>query len=833
MGHRREPSHPVTTNGLLSIAYESKGASEAVGKEWDTLDLSTRHMTQMPDEVVEVIKDQIARLALGHNSLSTFSLAIASMTRLRYLNIRSNQFREFPLVLCQCPSLEILDVSRNRLKSLPRDFGNLMSLKVLSISKNKIQMLPTYIGNMTSLKILKIDHNPIVFPGKDITSFEGGEAGMDQWLENLKAYLRTHVHQEDGDDHITTDDDGAETDYMSYGRSVRRAPSFSGGSSKKLVSKSMDVPPEVPPIAHVFTKPAPPLPSKASNRAQFLNAPKLGPPQNGAAPMERSRSNSETGTPEHQRLAKRMGMPPRARTGLGTVLEGSASKHHSRGFSHDSMIDSGNFEGHPNAISEQNSGAYFRRLSHLPQSARASMGSVHVIEAVRGFMFSFSQIHQAVRQYITFCSEPALASAVSRVLYSANVHIGTLVAALEAHENEGDDANPGNVINAVRVCVGAFRHVVGTLLKHLHPLMERADARYSRTLLLLLTGAAAEIQNSWSILRPAMPAFSGTITQPIPHTPVTATPMSRTASPALNRLKSPSTASLTASIAANIAGSVMPGKGHDPFQPAPTATGQTIPETSVTETDEQLFEKISTATAAAQSVLALIGQAVAEDSISTAQNPQTPGATAPATSSKLRELSMMSVGAGEVTRRLSHRLAFVREGGDAFERHKFWEDTNAFVKAVISIAALAKTVSIEFPFPKSVLSGLAAVTRSTKELTILLSVSSFRSVEGSAQLNQAPPTTTTVPMITTTQPSPLSAALGPAAQAVLPSPAAFSNTSSVLTGGPPPGMVNRFDVALGQALRNGSVTSQSTLDLREVALKAASDSGTLPSPSRE
>jgi hypothetical protein len=48
---------------------------------------------------------------------------------------------------------------------------------------------------------------------------------------------------------------------------------------------------------------------------------------------------------------------------------------------------------------------------------------------------------------------------------------------------------------------------------------------------------------------------------------------------------------------------------------------------------------------------------------------------------------------------------------------------------VIGIAQLARTVSIDFKFPEHINHGLSALTRSTKEAALLLSGSSFRSMD--------------------------------------------------------------------------------------------------------
>ena len=85
-----------------------------------TIDLSRKNIRELPEEIVDVIKDELerldcycpwmqiyletmltcptfSRLALSHNQLSSFPSRLPECTLLRYLNVRNNQFREFPL----------------------------------------------------------------------------------------------------------------------------------------------------------------------------------------------------------------------------------------------------------------------------------------------------------------------------------------------------------------------------------------------------------------------------------------------------------------------------------------------------------------------------------------------------------------------------------------------------------------------------------------------------------------------------------------------------------------------------------------------------------------
>ncbi|KAF5018792.1 hypothetical protein F66182_9210 [Fusarium sp. NRRL 66182] len=126
-----------------------------------TIDLSHNNLAGLPDEAVDIINQNIERLALSHNLLSTIPPRLSLCTSLRYLNVRSNSIEEFPRVLFEFKCLEILDLSRNRINALPDDMVKMTSLKVLAAQKNVIKDIPFCVAEMTALLALKVDGNPL------------------------------------------------------------------------------------------------------------------------------------------------------------------------------------------------------------------------------------------------------------------------------------------------------------------------------------------------------------------------------------------------------------------------------------------------------------------------------------------------------------------------------------------------------------------------------------------------------------------------------------------------------------------------------------------------
>ncbi|KZV86539.1 hypothetical protein EXIGLDRAFT_774500 [Exidia glandulosa HHB12029] len=189
------PSTIYLTHELISKALRSSN------DQGQTLDLSHLDLTEVTDANARDLAgaavspedgdSDVLRVALGYNRLMALPKAFIALTRLRYLNLRSNLFSIFPVVLTAIPSLEVLDVSRNRIRRLPNDPGNLRNLRVFSISRNRFTKLPHYLTGFVNLEVLKVSHNPIQWPEgmKDEPDDPDDTSAMKRWLAALKAWL--------------------------------------------------------------------------------------------------------------------------------------------------------------------------------------------------------------------------------------------------------------------------------------------------------------------------------------------------------------------------------------------------------------------------------------------------------------------------------------------------------------------------------------------------------------------------------------------------------------------------------------------------------------------
>ncbi|KAF3007928.1 RAM signaling network component [Curvularia kusanoi] len=327
-----------------------------------TIDLGHKNIARLPDEVIDVIRTEIERLALSHNLLQTLPSRLVECKRLRYLNVRYNAMREIPSAILQMTSLEILDVSRNKIRSLPEKIANLTSLKVLAISKNQIEELPVSLGEMNTLQVLKLDSNPLTFPPPEVCSIRDNAPSPSNENERdaviatqVKKFMRQQAskqRQRAQLERIRIESSSDESWTESNPETPRPSKRANGGRFPVRPSVSgLDGFAEGK--ADSPGLPAPPIPTRSHFRAPSQtssNGSKTRPP---ISPLvlttslsERNRSQSEGAGPSTHRQ-KRMGIytnKPQPSEQLGSVDELRRTSHF-RGFSQGIVIPSNTANG--------------------------------------------------------------------------------------------------------------------------------------------------------------------------------------------------------------------------------------------------------------------------------------------------------------------------------------------------------------------------------------------------------------------------------------------------------------------------------------------------------
>ncbi|KAI4592367.1 RAM signaling network component [Pestalotiopsis sp. 9143b] len=526
-------SGPMSASQVIALAREAmrsairdneSQAAEASGvstelKPGVTVDLSRRNIQQLPDEVVDIIKNELERLALSHNKLSSFPARFSECTSLRYLNVRNNYMKEFPLPLCNLKSLEILDLGRNKIKVLPPDIAKLASLKVLAVQKNRIEELPLCLGDMVSLQALKLDGNAITFPPREILQVQASSPPNEGFLkesevtevtvtahikkflkqktaEKLEAEKRMDFENGNGDD----GNDGSETPRFPLKRVV------SGRFPIKV--NGVDAPDMRSPIV---ARP-PPIPNR--NHARGLSQQNTTVRKPGVMPLtignpnERLRSNSET-ILQGSRMDRSAERPRRLmskRTNeLSTLDETQANNRfsHYRGLSHGSSMT-----GNPQAnVISPNSPAepllqrpnYVRRLSVLPEQRRESKMVDPILESAKGILYAIFQIHPMIQLFTRLTNDgTAKRSSLEIVFFNTNMHVEELEQEIMKHESLAQDGQAPkeneNVQRAVLTLINAYGHICSILMSNMDTIVANGDPRYIRTLMLCLYNSITELR---------------------------------------------------------------------------------------------------------------------------------------------------------------------------------------------------------------------------------------------------------------------------------------------------------------------------------------------------
>ncbi|WVQ78593.1 hypothetical protein IAT38_000679 [Cryptococcus sp. DSM 104549] len=169
------------------------------------------------------------------------------------------------------------------------------------------------------------------------------------------------------------------------------------------------------------------------------------------------------------------------------------------------MPDKGSAQDGP--LIDESRNSYFRRLSTLPSSTISKAippSLLRFIDAIRGILFALSQLHSALRQYLVFAVNERVSSMFARVMEPAGTYMNKLINALDRFDSMSRRGTPPSqairgVFDATKESVAVFGKVVA-VLKMQVPAMRGNDSRYTRTLLVNIYGAMAEVASSWQVM---------------------------------------------------------------------------------------------------------------------------------------------------------------------------------------------------------------------------------------------------------------------------------------------------------------------------------------------
>ncbi|KAJ9100012.1 hypothetical protein QFC19_005830 [Naganishia cerealis] len=152
--------------------------------------------------------------------------------------------------------------------------------------------------------------------------------------------------------------------------------------------------------------------------------------------------------------------------------------------------------------------AYFKRLSTLPAASLPDVipePLLRAIDAVRGVMYSMTQLHLGIKQFLVFANNKSVLGVFARVLDPATDFLHGLVNALDRFDSMSRRRLPTvgvikQVFESCRDAITVFIKVSGVLTLQIQALRPTANHRYARTLLMLVTGSVSEAVASWRVI---------------------------------------------------------------------------------------------------------------------------------------------------------------------------------------------------------------------------------------------------------------------------------------------------------------------------------------------
>lgn len=479
-----------------------------------------------------------------------------------------------------------------------------------------------------------------------------------------------------------------------------------------------------------------------------------------------------------------------------------------------------------------------KRLSSLPEHRRESSSTDEVVEAAKGVLYSLFQVDPHIKSLLSVARDGASKrTSLERVYYNASTHVEELDKELHIFEvsfdEEDEERSVSNeaVQRACATCIMAYQHVCALLLQNIGNLIQNGDPRYVRTLLLLVYGSLVEARNACSSLglnvkavqeakfrqrkpdtiheedtrrrdrsltptrvrpNPGMRLRSDTTIQHATYYSHYA--LSGTGTPAVplyvnGRSRSNSrTNTLTSSTASSVANTPRSGESFGlpstPYTAYTTSRSNTMQGYEDSES-EAMFEKIFISLTCAYEH-ALKGIPLVHRHVSRCLEVALETHTTKELCAFWKHLVDTCHAAIDVSGALKLRLSNIRLKDPGLRNQReFWQLCTAFTKSLVEVLMGVKRGKELDILPADVIQLLRPVQASVKEAGKLINSSPWSYLAAdNAPVHDAyhHSSNSSSPYVTSMPPTPLSAALGPAAQATVPTTPASSYGDRFFSG---------------------------------------------------
>ncbi|KAI9710200.1 MAG: hypothetical protein M1812_007472 [Candelaria pacifica] len=763
-------------------------------------------------------------LNVRSNTLREFPRAICKLESLEILDLSRNRLRALPEEIGGLISLKVFSVQKNRLESLPLALGDIGTLQVLKLEGNPLSFLPKEVIEVDGFDALLANANENEKDTQITTQVKrylkkekalgrpdiesGGDSG-----EGLVQTPRPAKRVVSGRFPVRVNTGASETNHDEQVLTVPKPPPIPSRSHYRIDSQETAAlrRPGVTPLTNGNERSR----SNSESLLQATRAKRMG---------MVTRKTSDLGTVDEARSN-----PHGHYRGLshGSVM------HEKQSHSARSGGNNGTHSGSP-VDTERQRGTFVRRLSSLPEHKRESIPLAPIIEGAKGVLYGLFQIHPQLATLVVLArrSGESKRTSLERVFYNASTHVEELDRALHKYnmfaeeDEEPHLRSTEGVMNACGTSLLAYGQVNTLLLRDVRNLVRRGDQRYIRTLSLLAYGSLIELRNACFGFHTHSSARHSTSRrhQDKRQRDQSITPTRERPNPS-RRLRSVTVVQHSPSIASS-AKNHIPPPGHRSHNRSYTPTssftatprsaenfqrsGTSLPgsrsntmqgpdEAEEERKFEKIFLHLSVAYSAAQKALPTLQREIIR--CTEAARVKGPYGKADLICHALNDKTGYAIHATEALKR---RLSTVKlkEPGVRVQR-EFWQLSVGFIKAFVNMVMEVRSARDYNLLSPDIQQVLQPVYKAAKEAGRLIDESPWKSIVDALpllsyyqQLHTPPPPITESMMAnlyshdpsgsstsaaptpgsyhTPLPPTPLSAALGPAAQATVPStPSAY------------------------------------------------------------
>lgn len=739
--------------------------------ELERLSLQGNQLTELPNNF-PIIASSLRYLDLRDNRLMAFPLAIGDIAKLEILDLSKNMMHTLPSAeVARLQNLRVLSLKENKFKYLPPVLGSLEGLNLIEVTENPLTMpsteairnfqmqspdldwvneLKNYLIENSSILEKKLAEqtahlneqekathlSPAILRSKSISDTR---TSASRAARRMGLIIRKPEETSKSNDHSNTSSDSGDSQYQ-YGDFSGFAPGYSSplplppqslSASASQTSFNISTPLPIPSTTTASTNPN----SQSSHQyPQGSSTPNSLGTLSRSSSSNRSRSNtlreidiilekSDTVDTEHKsgayfrRLSTLQELPTDEKS--STNLPSDQNCHHSASSRNNSGSQqhkiSINHSSAGNAESSEtiHEAPYISNKSMLRVNSKLSSNrgdispskptfmlkdtnskksaySAALIRASRKILFSFSELHSSVRRFTGFCIDKKITIKMVSYLYTTKSNIDSLVENLEIVEENGENMEQIKV--HLHACIFSFKLIMDLLSENFSTFVMKIDVCFIRMLYLTLYGSFNELLNAHKILT-VSPTYHGLL---IPNANTS------------NQSSSMDSKHQSKQLAINTN-----NVGND-----------------TDEIDEKLYMSIEIATSNAEIVFSELTKAIGKTAAaSAANNSNAPGQTTnPAVTSRVKELTNVCMSSMDITKRLKTKLITIRNNPSQTTKKLFWDDINLFLKAIIQTFSSVKGVMKDLPILNNVRSFIANLTKTTKDVTIMLEASSYRSM---------------------------------------------------------------------------------------------------------